>query len=210
MSMFLSQNLMTNNVSFGSIKAEKRICEDTLREFHKKYPQEFQSNTKVDLKISKRQLDFSDWLKYNSVSEKHGRAVSAARNDYYKEYNSWESYIEALKKATNKHKAANCGEQADLLTDEFFKKGLEVHKVQVEYKPIADHAFLVFNAKENADWTNPKTWGNKAIIVDPWSNFVLQAREALEQFTKAFNPNSAIKEVYSSVDVIDVKNYLKG
>lgn len=210
--MLLNNASFLNNISFGSIKAEKRVCEDILRQYHQKYPQEFQSNTKVNTKINKIwNYSLLSLSKYTNLSSRQEQAVRMARKEYGgRTYQNWEDYIASLKKACLKHKAANCGEQNLLLADEFFKKGIEVHTIKVEYDKKLVHTFLVTNAKENADWSDPKTWGNKAIVVDAWSNVVLQAKDAIEYFKKLFQFDPRVHtEKFFSKDLINVKEYLK-
>ena len=47
------------------------------------------------------------------------------------------------------------------------------------------HAAILLGAKEKAEISNPKTWGNKAVIVDPWNKFVLPARDAMDYYNQS-------------------------
>ena len=115
--------------------------------------------------------------------------------------------------------AANCGEQATLLQDVFLKNGKEAHLVGIYFynnnntsaaeDDVINHGFVVSGLRADADITDPKTWGNEAVVTDPWSNVVLGAREALEYFRMMFGIDS---EHYSEEirlhDDIDIKEYL--
>lgn len=76
-------------------------------------------------------------------------------------------------------------------------------------KTNGSHTFLVTGLKEGADYKNPKTWGNKAIVVDPWSNIIMNANDAIEHFkeTLNFNPNSHKIRFYNA-DSLNVEKYL--
>ena len=61
----------------------------------------------------------------------------------------------------------------------------------------------------SAEITDPKTWGNEAVVTDPWSNIVLGARDALDYFRKIFGIDSEqYSEEIMQHDDIDIKDYL--
>lgn len=57
-----------------------------------------------------------------------------------------------------------------------------------ELKPNeSDHCFGVLNLSSKADLRNPETFGKKAVVFDPWFNFVGSPKEAMELYKKEFN-----------------------
>lgn len=58
----------------------------------------------------------------------------------------------------------NCQEQACVAAVRLKEKG--VKNVEVMGKP--NHAFVVIGREPNSDPSNPKTWGDRAVVCDPW------------------------------------------
>lgn len=216
-------NFCNRDISFGSLKAQKRLGEKMLREYRKTYPRNFHSSSLVDSFIIRHNGDRafkSVNKKLRNLADRYNEEIDIVRLKYQnKDYPSWEVYIDTLKKAVLSRNAANCGEQADLMQDIFFKNGMDAHNVCMTFytkkstfrdeKMYRNHVFIVTGLKQDADITKPKTWGNEAVVTDPWSNVVLSAGEAIDYFRKilGFNPKYH-RETFEKNDKINVQDYL--
>ncbi|HHF0526988.1 TPA: hypothetical protein ACTUT5_003839 [Legionella anisa] len=74
-----------------------------------------------------------------------------------------------------------------------------------------DHEFLVLNRKQPSDPKRPETWGDDAVICDPWANKVYAAKEYRSQLEayKYDEPNKKNRTVRfnSEQHIIDVEFY---
>ena len=215
-------NFCNKDISFGSLKAQKRLGEKMLKEYRKTYPRNFHSSSLVDSFIIRHNGDRafeSVNKKLRILADKYNQEINNARLKLEGGYDTWDAYIEKLKKVVCAEKAANCGEQADLMLDVFLQNGEEAHSVCVTFYTKGDmfsdeqfyrnHAFVVSGLSRNADITKPKTWGNEAVVTDPWSNVVLSAGEAIDYFRKilGFNPKYH-RETFEQNDKINIQDYL--
>lgn len=216
--ILMAVNFSETNISFGSLKAQKSLGEKMMKEYRRNYPQYFHSNTLVKSFITRHNGDraFKPVNKnLQSLADRYNEEIDNVRKKYGGNYDSWSSFIDDLKRAVLSENAANCGEQAFLMQDVFLKNGEEAHNVCMTFytkkdKIYGNHSFVVSGLSRNADIANPKTWGNEAVVTDPWSNVVLGAREAIDYFRKilGFNPKYH-RETFEKNDKIDVRNYLE-
>ena len=214
----MAVNFSWTNISFGSLKAQKSLGEKMMKEYRRNYPQYFHSNTLVESFITRHNGDraFKPVNKnLQSLADRYNEEIENVRKKYDGNYDSWGSFIDDLKRAVLSENAANCGEQALLMQDVFLKNGEEAHNVCMTFytkedKIYGNHAFVVSGLSRNADIANPKTWGNEAVVTDPWSNVVLGAREAIDYFRKIFGFNPKYhRETFEQIDKIDVRNHLE-
>lgn len=83
----------------------------------------------------------------------------------------------------------NCQEQACVAAVRLKEKG--VQNVEVMGKP--NHAFVVIGRDPNSDPSNPSTWGNKAVVCDPWYEEFYSAKDiANHQDNKGNNPDTFV------------------
>lgn len=205
-------------IPFLGIKQDKILCEKMMQQYRKEYPVNFHSPSKIESSFEKHQNN----PKYQAINRKLVRvwrkyinSLADVRENIRTTF--WGDYVNLTKNATMANKTANCSEQATLLQDIFLRNGESAHKVAMEIrdnegfikKTNGSHTFLVTGLKEGADYKNPKTWGNKAIVVDPWSNIIMNANDAIEHFkeTLNFNPNSHKIRFYNA-DSLNVEKYL--
>lgn len=74
----------------------------------------------------------------------------------------------------------------------FFGMGPNPENPKWDSKDVVfGHDVVVFGLKENADLTNLKTWGNRAVIVDSWTGFALKAKEGLNYINDFFKFDSS-------------------
>ncbi|MFN8578288.1 MAG: hypothetical protein U0354_15730 [Candidatus Sericytochromatia bacterium] len=74
----------------------------------------------------------------------------------------------------------NCGELAAVAAvaaRELRGGKVEFFSVQYSSNEQNNHIFVVVNRKEGSDQSKPSSWGDKAIIIDPWREKVYQASD---------------------------------
>lgn len=97
-----------------------------------------------------------------------------------------------LEKNIKNLNVANCGDRATLVQQKLNRQHIPNKKVMLQsIEPFAEHEFNVVGLDENADISDPSTWGDNAVIIDTWAN-------------KVFNVNSA-KEFY--LDFFGLKDF---
>lgn len=74
--------------------------------------------------------------------------------------------LERVAKATLMTRHGNCGELAATIAVEAKKDGAQ----RVELFSIENHLFVAINREQKSDSADPQTWGEHAIIIDPWMN----------------------------------------
>ncbi|WP_392538659.1 hypothetical protein [Legionella sp. 227] len=84
-----------------------------------------------------------------------------------------------------KFSLGNCYEMALMALDYVLQHASPSVNAEVYEIEGGDHAFLVVGRKKNSHPKQPETWGEDAVICDPWSNEVYPASEYLAQ-TKNF------------------------
>lgn len=187
---YLNSNT-NSNISFGSLKENLRLGEDVYRDFKKEFPY-LRSNTFLGSKIV--QYQGSDRFekirpKIERLADKYDLKIGENRSNFYG-VDTFEEFVSNIKKIISKNKCANCGEQANIMQYELLKKSTDPHLIsmEVEYplsgmvKEYGSHEFAVFGLKKGARLDNPKTWGQEAVVVDPWVNRVMPANEAIEYY----------------------------
>lgn len=195
MSSFSHTNI-PHNIPFYGIKKELQLGEKILRSLSREFPEGLVSNTKLRIRILNHQNDpkFQPVIKKARMMEDlYSEIICEMRETKRQDYDTFEEHIEQLKTHVKQHKAANCGECALLVRSELNKLGIKSKNYILEvvnkspYSPTnyGNHVFTVFNIPQNAT-ENPKTWGNKAIIVDFWANIVMKAQNAIEYYQNIF------------------------
>ncbi len=209
---------VNSNISFCSIKQDKILCEKMMKQFRSQYPINFHSPSKIECAFEKH----SNNVRYNGINQKLVRLWHKYTNSLAEVRDSlrttfWDDYINLIKTAVMSKKTANCSEQAKLLQDIFLKNGKKAHLVSMEIldkegfikKINGTHTFVVTGLRNGADYKNPKTWGSKAIVVDPWSNLIMNATEAIDYFKGVLNYNSQNNTiVFRNNDLVNVEKYL--
>ena len=117
--------------------------------------------------------------------------MQVKRFDLVKNAASREDYYQAILEDINKEGLANCGEMANIAQHKLNDNGIKADVVRLlfhQYRRgqsrsngVCDHIFTVINLDKNADLRKPETWGNEAIIIDPWLGIAKRANLALKQ-----------------------------
>jgi len=207
-------NSLNSNISFEGLKENLRLGEGVYKNFKKDFPV-VRSNTFVDAKISEHlgSDKFKKLIpKLKHLEYKYGNGVSTERKQRRGNNFSIPEYINNLRNVLAEKKYANCGEQAQIIQYQLFQKGEKPHIISMLFKyeclgvNMNDHTFTVFGLKKGAELDNPKTWGNHAVVVDPWANIVMKSSDAIEYFkTKfLFKPERHVIQ-YELSDLINVE-----
>ncbi len=187
-----------NSISFCSATIGLRELDKLNRQLCLEF-KDIPSSTKFDLKFDTfykncNQSNFSP-ENYISKSKNLYKRIIKLREDFNNLYtlNEDKDY-KILKQLIRKHKGANCRELVELMRYRLLEKGIDCHRVALSIKSkdytktrmASDHVFLVVNMKQGANFEKPATWGNKAIIVDPWTQSVYRASEGVERLKTTF------------------------
>ena len=94
---------------------------------------------------------------------------------------------EATYEAVRYTGAANCGEQAVLVSQKLDEIGIKNKVVSMNIRKnipncyyITDgHSFCVIDTADDMNIHNPDTWGEDAVVVDMWSNTVAKVKDAI-------------------------------
>ena len=100
--------------------------------------------------------------------------------------------LENLRRIMREEKFGNCEEAADIISANLNRAGIEHKKMRLDIQRRAgwgndDHAFIVIGMDKKAIPSQPSTWGNKAVIIDGWMNFVLSAKDGLSEYERFFD-----------------------
>jgi hypothetical protein len=164
--------------------------EKVLKEFKSEFPY-IKSNTKYNTIIERHKDD----ERYAGIipllrgqSQLSGLVVYQMRNSY----NAQKNKLGYLKQAVKFLKVANCQECAFLIHDKLDKAGIPSQNIRVNFEQkngfdtTKNHAFTVIGMDKKADFSNPKTWGKNAVIIDGWSNMVTRVREGIDFIKQTF------------------------
>ena len=170
-------------VSFCGLKENIDLGRHVLLDTRKAYPYGFLSNSRYSTFSAKMNPKIEEIL---------GEKILKMRDIVDFEKRKGHDSYEAVKYAVAKTGAANCGEQAILLSDQMNNQGIANKIVSMEiYRknssfPNKGHTFCLIGLDKNAKLSDPSTWGKDAVAVDLWSNSVEQAQKALRNFFKMF------------------------
>lgn len=124
---------------------------------------------------------------------------------------------------SEKYSLGNCRELAILALDYVLNNTQPEFNAEVYQILGGDHAFLVINRKPISNPQDPATWGDNAVICDPWSNKVYLASEYLSELknfynmpcesntqrrtnhTEDFNPNIHTLAQYRELSTINIR-----
>lgn len=208
--------IINNNspdMSFTSLKPQKRLGEAVLREF-KQEMGSLKSSTNLLYRIDS--LQDRGVIRPNSRLSKRIHEIAdkmhgEIRDPFLREYvwdnmflnyqNFKQQLVSNIKSKGNK---ANCWEDMMLIYTKLLEKGEKPHLLEIivnmDNGRRSNHFTTVFGLKENAVLSNPKTWGTKALVVDAWVNVVEPAFDFLEKMkTKLLETDKLLSVEYSTM-----------
>lgn len=188
-------------VSFCGLNENLHIGRMAIRDVKNTYPRGFISNSRYDT--------FSE-SKNKTISRKLANKIMKMREmvDYQKRLGK-DGYT-AVEKAVGITNAANCGEQAILVSRSLNNSGIKNKVVSMlVYKKepgsfycIDCHTFCVIGMDDDAFVTKPETWGKDAVIVDLWAGNVEKASKALKKYESMLNYDKNKNQLIFSSDII--------
>lgn len=157
--------------------------------------------------IAEVKKDFPDGFKSNTYYETFGNPedkmtislytdlIYATRDLIYDKKRHGLSKQEATQEAVRETGAANCGEQAVLVSQKLDEKGIKNDIISMNIRNNANnyfvtggHSFCIIDCAEDMNIQNPDTWGEDAVIVDMWSGTIAKVKEAIEFFETFIKP----------------------
>lgn len=188
-------------VSFCGLNENLHIGRMAIRDVKQIYQRGFVSNSRYDT--------FSE-CKNKTISNKLANMIMNMRDivDYEKRLGK-DGYT-AVEKAVRETGAANCGEQAILVSRSLNNSGIRNKVVSMlVYKKesgsfccVDGHSFCVIGMDDDAFVTKPETWGKDAVIVDLWAGNVEKASKALKKYESMLNYDKNENQLIFSSDVI--------
>lgn len=166
-------------ISFTGLNENIMMGRFAVRQVRQDYPRGFLSNTRYEA--------FS-----NKVNPKMDRFLREKIRDTREKVSFQERLgydgLTAVERVVKQTGAANCGEQAYLLSKQLKKDGVN-HKIVImemnKDKSFVDsHTFCVIGLDDKAVINKPETWGEEAVVADLWLNSVDKANKALSKFLK--------------------------
>ena len=175
------------NVSFLGLKENIAYGHQAINSVKKDFPAGFMSNTYYE--TFSKEKDDKTLCFYQDLIESTRELV-----DFKKRQGKTKK--EATYEAVKYTGAANCGEQALLISQKLDELGvkndvisMQICKTGKSYYHITNgHSFCVIDTAEDMDVNNPDTWGNDAVVVDMWSNTVAKAKDAIAFFSTFLIP----------------------
>ena len=175
------------SVSFRKQNENMLYAQEAIAEVKKDFPDGFKSNTYCETfenPEDKMTISF-----YTDL-------IIATREliDYNKRFGL--SKQEATQEAVKETGAANCAEQAVLVSQKLDEKGIKndiismntVYATPHSRYVTGGHTFCVIDCDKEMNIQNPETWGENAIIVDMWSGTIAKVKEAIEFFKTFVKP----------------------
>lgn len=179
------------------------------------------SDTAIELQINKKKavLKKGDQQGLNEINQLEAlkqtiaKKIDMIRDSLNGKYNTFLKYTDALKKKVVKYKVANCGELAALVQAELVKAGRTANlaimcvrdKMTGEINPDKEHEFVVLNIQDDGLIEDPDSWGENAIVVDPWSGIVEKANNGLYEIMKLFNVDLTKEDVaFEEADMVNM------
>lgn len=180
----MNLNSNTPQINFTSLRSQCIKGDLAIREFRKEMGY-LKSSSNLAVRIMSLEnkgklypgLDFRDAVRYkqnewySNIYNKEFFDIIAKKTS--KNINEFGQQLEDnIRKIDNK---ADCGVQMILFFIKLLKQGEKPRIFQINYKYLhkgkmmeANHYSIVTGLKKGARLSNPKTWGNKAIIQDPY------------------------------------------
>lgn len=205
------------NNSFGNLKPSIRIGEQEIYEFYREFPNII-STTKLASRLSnikQSNMPYELRLNLHMLLKRLDLKITSQRLKYYRP--DYDDFLRILPIAIKKSGLANCGEMSAIIQNKMLKKDIECHQVSMfikndkQKRDFIDHAFLIINLNPKSKLKNPKTWGNKAVIIDPWFKECAPAIEMISKYKMFFklDENNREKFVFRDSNFFNVKSRFK-
>ncbi len=175
------------NVSFLGLKENIAYGYQAIDAVKKDFPAGFMSSTYYE--TFSKEKDDKTLCYYQDLIDTTRELV-----DYKKRLGK--SKKEATYEAVRYTGAANCGEQAVLVSQKLDEIGIKNKVVSMNirknipncYYVTDGHSFCVIDTADDMNIHNPDTWGEDAVVVDMWSNTVAKVKDAIDFFGTFLKP----------------------
>ncbi len=169
-------------ISFKGLNENIKMGRFAVRQVRQEYPFGFLSNSRYEAFAEKVNPKMDSFLR-KKISDTREKVRFQERLGY--------DGLTAVERVVKETHAANCSEQAYLLSKQLKKDGVN-HKIVVmemnKNKSFVDsHAFCVIGLDDKAVINKPETWGDEAVVADLWLNSVDRANKALVKFLEIMN-----------------------
>lgn len=104
---------------------------------------------------------------------------------------SWAGIIEQAAPAAERLGCGNCGEQSSIAFK--FLERMGIRPIEFCYRTLDGHQFVMIGRNKNATAEDRSTWGEAAVICDPWDR--MQAYPASQQQVNQFGTGK--KDAYA-------------
>ena len=175
------------NVSFLGLKENIAYGHQAIEAVKKDFPAGFMSNTYYE--TFHENQDEKTLFFYEDLIETTRELVDLKKRQ-------GKSKKEATFEAVRYTGAANCGEQAVLVSQKLDEMGIKNKIISMNvrkdipncYYVTNGHSFCVVDSADDMQVNNPDTWGDDAVVVDMWSNTVAKVKDAIEYFGTFLKP----------------------
>ncbi len=185
----------------GALNKNLNVARDVIKEFGEEFPL-IKSNTKIGSYIDKHEFEPQYRIivkKLKSIEKQYSKGVEQTRNvmdDYelFDDINGYKLFIDKLSKSVKDTGFANCNECSQLSQSMLFKRGVVANNVLLDIKyQFSDrdklrgsHIFNVIGLKPGEILTEPTSWNDNAVVVDPLFKLTIPAKNALSLYKKMF------------------------
>lgn len=188
------------NVSFLGLKENLAYGRQAIANVQKDFPVGFMSNTYYETFADPVEKDVLYF--YEDLIE-----TTRALADFKKRQGM--SSKQATFEAVNHTGAANCGEQAILISQKLDEMGIKNKIISMNIRQTSKysnyatgcHTFCVIDTDKDMVINNPETWGEDAVVVDMWSNTVAKVKDAIEFFGTFLKPKENERIQFESVSL---------
>lgn len=194
-------NPINNSIYFqGGLKKNLHQGERVLKKFKSEYPY-LNSNTFWQGRLDNMKYKKgANYTKYQYAIDNIEDIIRAARSNIFESDNS----IKTMKQELAGKGYGNCGEVADLIAEKLDREGIKHEelgfRVMKGRSRGNNHVFSVIGLDKIASLHDPSTWGNKAVIIDGWMNFVLSAPDAIKEYEKFFDAKHRKRPFHSDLE----------
>lgn len=213
--------LQQNQVTFKSIKPVIRTGEQAIREFKAEFPV-INSSSRLSVRMGNAcyfHLNHRCTPRLEAIFRRQNETINEIRRELDKL--PFKESVEKLSLLLKTKKTGNCDEMARLIQYNLLQKGIKTDVVECFIVPNKDakknyirginaHVLAVVNMPEKALYDKPKTWINKAVIVDAWTGECGSAHKMISRYKDFFNVDTENEHLeFVLANDIDVNEYLR-
>lgn len=198
--IFTSFELSMMSVSFYGLKENIQYGHEAINRVKSEFPDGFVSSSYYDVFVQDKD---------SKILEKYNQAIYKTRDLISYKNRITASLKKATRLAVKETGAANCGEQARLVSQQLDEMGIKNKIICMEVHSNKDrelldgHTFCVVDTDNPIDPREPRNWSSDAVVVDMWSNTVAKSKDALKFFHSFLKPNPQTQYV----EYFEVEDY---